>query len=157
MKQFTDDIIAYLKERLNADTDIPKEVKVDYANNQSIKITPPHIFIQPMQDTDAEQYDTFYEGEVISYCPVQITPYCQQMRVGGDGKPMVSAQEVSMIMADKISRLFDKRVALAWNKNIVRLRRVGDSFGMPTEDGSTTYASPIRYEFYVSRDYKKIN
>jgi hypothetical protein len=77
-----------------------------------------------------------------------------------DGKtvvPMVSAQEVSMIMADKISRLFDKRVALAWNKNIIRLRRVGENFGMPTEDGSTTYMSPMRYEFYVSRNYEKIN
>lgn len=157
MKQFTDDIIAYLKERLNADTDIPKEVKVDYANNQSIKITPPHIFVQPMQDADAEQYDTFDEGEIISYCPIQITPYCQQMRIGGDGKPLVSAQEVSMIIADKISHLFDKRVALAWNKNIIRLRRVGDSFGMPTEDGATTYMSPIRYEFYILRDYEKIN
>lgn len=156
MKQFTDDIIAYLKERLNADTDIPKEVKVDYANNQSIKLQPPHIFVQPMQDTDAEQYDTFYEGEVISYCPVQITPYCQQMRIGVAGSP-VSAQEVSMIMADKISRLFDKRVALAWNKNIIRLRRVGDSFGMPTDSGATTYMSPMRYEFYVSREYEKIN
>lgn len=157
MKQFTDDIIAYLREKLNSDTDISKEVKVDYANDQSITIAPPHIFIQPMQDTDAEQYDTFYEGEVISYCPVQITAYCQQMRVGGAENPLVSAQEVSMIMADKISRLFDKRSALAWNKNIIRLRRVGENFGMPTDKGATTYMSPIRFEFYILRDYEKIN
>lgn len=156
MKQFTDDIIAYLRENLNNDHDIPKEVKVDYANNQSITVNPPHIFVQPMQDTDAEQYDTFYEGEVISYCPVQITAYCQQLRIGGDGKPLVSAQEVSMIIADKISRLFDKPVALAWNKNIIRLRRVGESFGMPIDQGATTYASPIRFEFYIARNYQKI-
>ena len=62
MKQFWDDIIAYLTENLNNDSDYEKEVKVDYANKQSVKITPPHIFVQPMQDTDAELNDSYYEG-----------------------------------------------------------------------------------------------
>lgn len=154
MKQFWDDIIAYLTENLNNDSDYEKEVKVDYANKQSVKITPPHIFVQPMQDTDAEQYDSFYEGENISYCPVQISPYCQQLRINGE---MKSAQETSMIFADKISGLFDKRTALSWNKNIVRLRRVGENFGMPVEEGETTYTSPLRYEFYIQKNYEKIN
>jgi hypothetical protein len=154
MKQFWDDIISYLTENLNNDSDIGKEVKVDYANNQSIRVSPPHIFVFPMQDTDAEQYDSFYEGENISYCPVQIAPYCQQMEINGVKQ---SAQEVSMIFADKISHLFDKRTALSWNKNIVRLRRVGENFGMPVKDGSTTYSSPLRYEFYIQRNYQKIN
>ena len=154
MKQFWDDIIAYLTDNLNNDTDIKKEVKVDYANNKSVTVRPPHIFVFPMQDTDAEQYDSFYEGENISYCPVQILPYCQQLRINGE---MKSAQEVSMIFADKISNLFDKRTALSWNKNIVRLRRVGENFGMPVEGGETTYTSPIRYEFYIQRNYEKIN
>lgn len=154
MKQFWDDIIAYLTENLNNDSSYEKEVKVDYANKQSVVITPPHIFVQPMQDTDAEQYDTFSEGEVVSYCPVQIAPYCQQLRINGE---MKSAQEVSMIFADKISRLFDKVTATTWNKNIVKLRRVGESLGMPVEKGSTTYTSPLRYEFYIMRNYEKIN
>lgn len=153
MKQFWDDIIAYLTENLNNDSSYDKEVKVDYANKQNVTITPPHIFVQPTQDTDAEQYDTF-DGEVISYCPVQISPYCQQLRINGK---MVSAQETSMIFADKISRLFDKTTATKWNKNIVRLRRVGENIGLPVEGGTTTYVSPLRYEFYVQRDYQKIN
>ena len=33
MKQFWDDIIAYLTENLNNASDIEKQVKVDYANN----------------------------------------------------------------------------------------------------------------------------
>ena len=60
MKQFWDDIIAYLTENLNNDSDYEKEVKVDYTDEYGIKNTPPHVFLQPMQDTDAEQYDTFY-------------------------------------------------------------------------------------------------
>ena len=154
MKQFWDDIITYLTEKLNSDTDYEKEVKVDYTNNKKITVTPPHIFIQPMQDTDAEQYDAFYEGEVISYCPVQISAYCQQLRIKGELK---SAQEVSMIFADKISHLFDKVTAVKWNKNIIRLRRVGENIGIPVDEGETTYVSPVRYEFYVSRNYEKIN
>ena len=152
MKQFWDDIIAYLAENFNDDMSYDKEVKVDYANKQSVAITPPHIFVQPMQDTDAEQYDSFTEGENISYCSVQISPYCQQLRINGE---MKSAQEVSMLFADKISRLFDKPKAMAWNKNIVRLKRIGESFGMPVDGGETTYTSPIRYEFYIQRNYKK--
>ena len=154
MKQFWDDLIEYLTVSVNNDKEYEKEVKVDYANDQSVTITPPHIFLLPMQDSDAEQYDSFTEGENISYCPVQILPYCQQMRIKGE---MRSAQQVSMIFADKISRLFDKPTALQWNKNIIRLRRVGESFGVPVEKGATTYTSPLRYEFYVCRDYKKIN
>jgi hypothetical protein len=153
MKQFWDDIISYLTENLNNDADFEKEVKVDYANNKSVIVKPPHIFVFPMQDTDAEQYDSFTEGENISYCPVQIAPYCPQMKIKG---VTTSAQEVSMIFADKISRLFDKKTALSWNKNIVRLRRVGESFGMPVEGGTTTYTSPLRYEFYIQRNYEKI-
>ena len=154
MKQFLDDIIAYLKESLNNDSDYEKEVRVDYANKQSVTITPPHIFLQPMQYTDAEQYDSFTEGENISYCTVQILPYCQNLRIKGE---MKSAQEVSMIFADKISDLFDKKTVLYWNKNVVRLRRIGENFGMPVASGSTTYTSPLRYEFYIQKNYEKIN
>ena len=154
MKQFWDDIIAYLTKNLNNDDSYEKEVKVDYANNQSVTVTPPHVFVFPMQDTDAEQYDSFYEGENISYCTVQISPYCSQMKINGK---MISAQECSMIFADKISSLFDKRKAIDWNKNIVRLRRVGENFGMPVDKGATTYTSPIRFEFYIQKNYEKIN
>jgi hypothetical protein len=70
---------------------------------------------------------------------------------------MKSAQETSMIFADKISHLFDKPTATKWNKNIVRLRRVGENFGMPVDKGATTYTSPLRYEFYINRNYQKIN
>ena len=154
MKQFWDDIIAYLTENLNNDSSYEKEVKVDYANNQAKTVSPPHIFIQVMQDTDADQYDSFTEGENISYCSVQISPYCSQMIIDGVKK---SAQETSMIFADKISHLFDKPTATKWNKNIVRLRRVGENFGMPVDKGATTYTSPLRYEFYIQRNYQKIN
>lgn len=154
MKQFWDDIIAYLTENLNNDSDYEKEVKVDYAEEYGIKNTPPHVFLQPMQDTDAEQYDTFYEGEVISYCPFQVSAYCQQMTIQGKKQ---SPKEVSLIFADKISNLFDKATVRKWNKNILRIRRVGESLGMPVEKGATTYVSPVRFECYIQRNYEKIN
>lgn len=154
MKQFWDDIITYLTENLNSDSDYAKQVKVDYADEYGIKITPPHIFLQPMQDSDAEQYDSFTEGENISYCPFQISAYCQQMEIQGKKQ---SPKNVSLIFADKISRLFDKATVREWNKNIVRIRRVGENLGMPVEKGVTTYVSPIRFECYVQKNYEKIN
>lgn len=153
MKQFWDDIIDYLRENLNNTKEYTEIVKVDYSDDQSIDLKPPYVFIQPLQDTDAEKYDTF-DGEVVSYCPTQITVFCQQMRINGE---LLSAKQVSLIFADKISQLFDKKTAVKWNKNIVLLRRVGEKFGMPVKSGATTYMSPLRYEFYIMRDYEKIN
>ena len=153
MKQFWDDIIEHLKTNLNNVQDYQEIVKVDYSDDQSVDMKPPYVFIQPLQDTDAERYDTF-DGEVISYCPVQIIVYCQQMRINGE---LLSAKKASLVLADKISELFDKKSAIKWNKNIVLLNRVGEKFGMPVKSGATTYASPLRYEFYIMRNYEKIN
>ena len=153
MKQFIDDIITRISDYFKSDSDIAKAVKVDYANKQGDTINPPHITVQQMDDSNAEEYDTF-EGECISYVPIQLTIYAQQMKIGGVVK---SAQESAFIIADKVIKLFDKVETVKWNSNIVRLRRVGGVFAMPTEQGATTYMSPVRYEFYVLRNYQKIS
>jgi hypothetical protein len=53
--------------------------------------------------------------------------------------------------------IIDKKTATKWNKNIVLLNRVGEKFGMPVKSGATTYVSPLRYEFYITTKYEKIN
>lgn len=152
MKQFIDDIITRISDFFKADNDIEKAVKVDYANKQGDTIKPPHIVVQQMDDSSADEYDTF-SGESISYVPIQFTIYSQQMKIGGVVK---SAQDCSFIMADKLIKLFNKKDTTEWNSNIIRMRRVGGVFAMPTEQGATTYMSPIRYEFYVLHNYEKI-
>lgn len=152
MKQFLDDIILYIKNAINADTDITKTVKVDKAYKYNDTITPPQISVQSIDDNDAELYNT-YDGEEVSYCPIQITVYCNQMKIGNATK---SAQDCSLIIADKIKALFDMKDTVEWNKNIVRMRRVGGTPSMPIETGATTYMSPIRYDFYVAKNYLTI-
>ena len=153
MKAFTDDIIAYISEAFAKDKDITKKVKVDYAYDEDATLKPPYIFVQAIDDSDAEQFDTF-DGELISYVPVQITCYCQQMTIGG---VKYTAREASLIFAQKVKELFLKLKAIVWNENIKLMRRVGGTPAMPTEQGSTTYFSPVRYNFYINHDYQKIN
>ena len=59
MKQFIDDIITRISDYFKSDSDIAKVVKVDYANKQGDTINPPHITVQQMDDSNAEEYDTF--------------------------------------------------------------------------------------------------
>jgi hypothetical protein len=153
MRLFLDDLISYISDNFKNDSDISNNVKVNEAYEENSKITPPMIVVQAMDDSDAERFDTF-DGELISYVPVQITIYCQQMQINGE---IVSAKIASSIFADKIKSLFDTVKTVVWNSNIKLMRRVGGTPCMPMQKGTTTYFSPIRFDFYVNKDYQKIN
>ena len=153
MKQFVDDIISYISSNIAADTDIAKTVKVCEAFKQGDTLTPPQISVQALDDSDALVYNTF-EGEQVSYVPIQITVYTAQMKIGGATK---SAQDCAMIFADKIKAMFDLITTTQWNNNIVRMRRIGGIPAMPVETGATTYMSPIRFDFYVTNPYTNLN
>ena len=153
MRLFLDDLISYISDNFKNDSDISNNVKVNEAYEENSKITPPMIVVQAMDDSDAERFDTF-DGELISYVPVQISIYCQQMQINGE---IVSAKIASSIFADKIKSLFDTVKTVVWNSNIKLMRRVGGTPCMPMQKGTTTYFSPIRFDFYVNKDYQKIN
>lgn len=153
MKSFVDDIIAYIADNFSNDGEISKKVSVGDAYDENAKLTPPYIFVQQIDDSDAQQYDTF-DGEAISYVPIQISSFCQQMKIAGT---TYTAKQASAIFADKIKDMFDIPKAIKWNNNIKLMRRVGGTPSMPTQKGTTTYFSPTRYDFYVNRNYKKIN
>ena len=152
MKAFIDDIIFYISEFFSKDNDISKEVLVADAYDSNVKLVPPHIFVQEIDDSDAQEYSSF-DGEEISYVPVQITAFCQQMKIGNI---TYSAKSCSAIFADKIKGLFDIVETVKWNKNIKIMRRVGGTPSIPLQKGSSTYFSPIRYDFYLSHNYEKI-
>ena len=85
MKQFVEDIISYISSNISADTDIVKTVKVGKAFKQGDTVEPPQISVQALDDSDALIYNTF-EGEQVSYVPIQITVYTAQMQMGGTTK-----------------------------------------------------------------------
>lgn len=153
MKQFVEDIIDYISSNISADTDIAKKVKVGKAFKQGDTVEPPQISVQALDDSDALIYNTF-EGEQVSYVPIQITVYTAQMKIGGTTK---SAQDSALIFADKIKEMFDLIKTTQWNSNIVRMRRLGGIPAMPVETGATTYMSPIRFDFYVVNPYTNLN
>lgn len=153
MKTFTDDIITYIYTNFANDNDFAKEVKVSYAYDEDITLKPPYIFVQAIDDSDAEQFDTF-DGESISYVPIQISIYCQQMEIGNI---KYTAKEASLLIAEKIKQMFSKLSAISWNNNIKLIRRVGGTLAMPVEQGSTTYVSPIRYDYYINYPYRELN
>lgn len=152
MRAFLDDIISYIDNNLKKDTEISVRVKVKDAYDENNKSTPPMIVVQSLDDSDAQQYDTF-DGESISYVPIQITVYCQQMVINGK---TLSAQHSSAVFADKIKEMFETLKIIAWNSNIKLMRRVGGTPSMPLQKGTTTYFSPIRFDFYVDKNYQKI-
>ena len=153
MNAFLEDMISYVSKNFEMDKDINDKVSVDDAYDENAQLIPPHIFIQEIDDSEAEQYSSF-DGEMISYVPVQITAYCQQMEIANQ---LVSAKKASAIFADKIKAMFDTIKSIKWNKNIKRIRRVGGTPSMPTQKGVTTYFSPIRYDFYLTYNYEKLS
>ena len=153
MRTFVDDIMLYISNNLKNDSEIFQKIKVADAYDENSKIAQPLVVVQSLDDSDAEMYDTF-DGELISYVPIQITAYCQQMQIG---EKTVSAKNASAKFADKIKEMFDKVKTISWNKNIKLMRRVGGSPSMPLQKGTTTYFSPVRFDFYVDKNYQKIN
>lgn len=153
MKAFLDDIILYIADTFAQDKEISKKVSVGEAYDENAKPKPPYIYVQAIDDSDAQQYDTF-DGESISYVPIQITAYCQQMAIGNN---TYTAKDASAIFADKIKEMFDVIKTIKWNNNVKLMRRVGGTPSMPSSNGTTTYFSPIRYDFYINHKYQKIN
>ena len=151
MKAFLDDIIAYIKDAFLNDKDIVKKVSVGDAYDENATLKPPYIFIQEINDNEA--YSSF-DGEDISYVPMQISTFCSQMKIGEETQ---SAQSASLIFVDKIKSLFSIPNIVKWNKNIKLVRRVGGTIAMPVQKGTTTYFSNIRYDFYVTANYQKIS
>lgn len=152
MRAFVDDLISYISQNFKNDAEISKKVAVDDAYDDNTKPFPPHIFVQEIGDSDAQQYSSF-DGEEISYVPIQITAFCQQMKIG---EKTCSAKESAAIFADKIKDMFDITKTTKWNENIKLMRRVGGTPSMPVQKGTTTYFSPIRYDFFVCRNYQKL-
>lgn len=142
MKAFFEDITEYIKSVM------PADVAVNNAYSAFTEATPPHIFIESINN--AEDTETF-DGEDLSRSDLQITVCCQQMAI--DGKEM-SAQNATLTLSDIIKGKFDKVTMAKWNANIKKMRRVGGDFSTPIDP--LTYSAVLRYTISISRPYTKI-
>lgn len=155
MDKFLDWVKSYLDNGLSNDSELSKKVVVELAHKQGNTVTTtntPQIQIQIMDDAEVERYSSF-EGENISSIPLQITAYTSQTKINN---VMKSAQESSIIFAQKIKTLLNKLRESVVNENIVRCRIATVSPALPLLDGSKVYMTAIRCEFWVSNPYKEI-
>ena len=151
MKQFIDDIIAYISADINGSGLFTQTFVVDREYRYK-KLVTPRIGVLQLDNNDISRYDSF-DGELVSSIPLQINVYVTNMLVGGYNK---TAQEAAEMVADRITNLFDKVTITLWNKNILGIRRSGCPAPQPLKENGAIYVAMLRYEMQVYRNYETI-
>lgn len=152
MIEFLNDLQSYIAKAFEEDEDIKTAVPVFLQYMQAHK---PGNEIQIMgldYGTDAA-YES-YESENVAYVPVQIVPITSKQIIAGT---QYSAQISALKYAGKIRDLLEKTRATKWNKNIMRISRVGMEFSVPYESGSAFYVAPMRFDVYVKVPYESVS
>lgn len=152
MIEFLNDMKAYLAKAFADDSNIKANVPVYLQYMEAHKIGN-EIQLMGLDNSTGAEYES-YESENIAYVPMQIVPITCKQTISGKQQ---SAQVSSMIYADKIKSLLDKVTATKWNKNIMRISRVGMDFAMPYESGSAYFVAPLRFDIYVKVPYEKVS
>lgn len=157
MKTFIENLASYIYNGLAGDEEMPARILPYPAYQENVVIEPPAIYLQQLDDNEAQQFSTF-DGELVSYIPVQISIYSQKRLLKKYGSDhWYTAQEMCSKYADKIKDIFDAVKTIEWSKYQIKfVRRVGTSPSLPVKNGVSTYFCPVRYDFYVDRNYKSV-
>lgn len=151
MDEFLEYIKTYLSTSFGSDTDIVKTVTIENAykaGNEVSTSNVPQIQIQILDNSEVQRYSSF-EGENVSYIPLQITSYTAQMKIAGT---MVSAQQASIVFGQKIKNLLNALRSSSVNENIMRCRIITMSPALPLLEGKV-YTTAVRCEFWIANPY----
>ena len=151
MDEFLEYIKTYLSTSFDADTDIVKTVTIENAYKSGNEVSTsnvPQIQIQILDNSEVQRYSSF-EGENVSYIPLQITSYTAQMKIAGT---MVSAQQASIVFGQKIKDLLNALRNSRVNGNILRCRIITMSPALPLLEGKV-YTTAVRCEFWIANPY----
>ena len=151
MEEFLDYIKAYLDDNFKNDSDITKTVTIEDAYKSGNEVTTsnvPQIQVQILDNSEVVRYSSF-EGENVSYIPLQITSYTAQMKIAGT---MVSAQRASIKFGQKIKNLLNALRNSRVNENIERCRIITMSPALPLLEGKV-YTTAVRCEFWIANPY----
>lgn len=143
----------YISTTFANDSEITKSVAVENAYKQGNEITTsnvPQIQVQILDNAESQRYSSFYEGENVTYLPMQITAYTGQMKINS---VMKSAQEASIIFGEKIKTLLHARTIQEANRNIMRCRITTMSPALPLLEGDKVYTTAVRVEFWIAYPY----
>jgi hypothetical protein len=141
---------SYIKERINADADIPKTYNIEMydADTKGHSPTRTEVQFQIMDKNEVERYSSF-EGANIFYIPLQITVIAFQMKLDG---VMTAPKDGSMILGDKIENLLNAVDVVSAIPRVKRVRIMTTSPAMKYEGGDKAYTTAIRCEFWVAKE-----
>lgn len=153
MNEFLEYIKNYIKTQFDNDTDLPSSKSVDIYNAYQLghKVSDtsvPEIQVQILDNSEVVRYSSF-EGENVSYIPLQITAYTGQMK---QGTKMQSAQYWSIVFGEKIKKMLNALRQKVVNKNILSVQIVGMSPALPLLDGKV-YTTAVRCRFWIANPY----
>lgn len=152
MYQFLNWLKTYIEAAFTSDTEITKTVVVENAYKQGNTVNTtnvPQVQIQLLDNSEVERYSSF-QGEHLSYVPVQLSVYSGQMKIN---ETTYSAQDASIILGDKVKSMVAANEIQSQNKNIKRCIRTSMSPALQLIDGSKVYYTAVRVEFWIANPY----
>jgi len=153
MYQFREDIKTYLENCFNADRDISQAKKPKVYNGYQLQHEPsktqPEIQVQPLNYSEDVDFTTFLTRNANDE-PLQITVYTGELSIGGT---RYSAQDASVLLAEKVDKYMYDYIYGGTNKNIQIGSLVSTSPALPMNDGGTVYMTALRYDFTVIYPY----
>lgn len=154
MNEFLEWMKEYIKTKFTNDADLPNtkvvEVYNAYQSGHEVSTnTVPEIQVQILDNNEVVEYSSF-EGENVSYIPLQITSYTGQMKKGSTIK---TAQEWSVIFGEKLKKMLNAlRSQEVVNGNILSVQILGMSPALPLLEGKV-YTTAVRCRFWIANPY----
>lgn len=153
MYRFLEDLKKYLEECFKNDADLTSAKKPYVYNGYQIQHEPsskkPEIQIQPLDNAENSNYTTFC-GRNADYVPTQITVYTGQLKIGGVD---YSAQDASVILAEKVDDYVYDYIYSCQNKNIYEGSKTTSSPALPMNETGSIYFTSVRFSFTIAHPY----
>lgn len=151
MLELQEDLIAYLESYFK-NIDFFSGIKIVESNLYNNLLNQEQITIKIANEFEETRYTTLDNAE-INNVAVQLNCYGTQKTYSGKKR---SAYYMSEVIADLVSKAFDKNLLSSNNENIKGLRKVMTTEPLPLKEGSQVYVTVLRFQLYVEYDYKKI-
>lgn len=139
MREFVDEIIAFLDSKFNADTNITNKPIGHYAYEKGLEptSTTPFYTVQLLDDSTATED---FNQEITYNSPIQFNLYGVKMKLKGK---LESPQIISYYLAEQCKKFMEE---YKYSSNrITTMRRTASTPALPYGDGSKAYYSVIRY------------
>ena len=147
MFEFINKIKTFLALKFSEDKDfeVPISVNEEYLFNHKLEGT--EVQVGLLDNSEYERGTTF-NGELVTYAPIQLTVYSVQMKIGNTAR---NPRDVAVIVADKICRYMSDLV----NKidDVLICQRTDYSAPFPMNEGATRYFVAVRYDILIDCPY----